>query len=249
MSDIFEFELFINSFPQLLLRLHITLFIVIVAIFCGFILGAALAAARLYKLPVLSQMAVAYVSLIRGIPILVLLFIVYIGLPMLVGQFGVDINRWDTLLFVLIAYSLDVAAFLSEIIRASVSGVDKGQTEAAYSVGMTRVQTFVRIVGPQAVKIAIPSLGNTIVSLLKDTSLAYTLGVIDVVGMIRTIATRTNRSLEAYAAAAILFFILSSALERCFRLIEKNMGIKRALPGQRTAANGKSAGKMTIKGR
>jgi L-cystine transport system permease protein len=226
MENIFDFNLFFKSFPQLLSRMYITLYIVVVAISIGFILGAFLAAVRLYKVPVLSQFAKAYVSFVRGIPILVLLFIVYIGVPMIFSKFGIRANRWNSMIFVLTTYALDTAAFLSEIIRASVSGVEIGQTEAAYSVGMTKKQTFLRIVGPQAVKIAIPSLGNTIVSLLKDTSLAYTLGVIDVVGMVKTIGTRTNRSLEAYAAAAIIFFVLSFALEQVFKLIENNVGAK-----------------------
>jgi L-cystine transport system permease protein len=245
MERIFDFDLFIKSFPQLLSRMYITLYIVVVAIVIGFILGAFLAAVRLYKVPVLSQLARAYVSFVRGIPILVLLFIVYIGVPMIFSKFGIRANRWNSMIFVLTTYALDTAAFLSETIRASVSGVEIGQTEAAYSVGMTKKQTFIRIVGPQAIKIAIPSLGNTIVSLLKDTSLAYTLGVIDVVGMVKTIGTRTNRSLEAYAAAAIIFFILSFALEQVFKLIENNAGAKKSNLNHHVLTNKKIA----IKGR
>lgn len=249
-ENIFDFTVFIKNFPLLLSRMYITLYIVVVAIAIGFILGAFLAAVRLYKVPVLSQFAKAYVSFVRGIPILVLLFIVYIGVPMIFSKFGIRANRWNSMIFVLITYSLDVAAFLSEIIRASVSGVEVGQTEAAYSVGMTKKQTFVRIVGPQAVKIAIPSLGNTIVSLLKDTSLAYTLGVIDVVGMVKVIGTRTNRSLEAYAAAAVIFFILSFALEQLFKYIENNTGAKNSNVNQGRIANKKIENKkIAIKGR
>lgn len=232
MENIFLFSLFLDSFPNLLARLHITLAIVLVALLCGALLGVFLAAARLYKTPVLAQAARVYVSFIRGIPILVLLYIVYIGLPLAVGAFGVNINRWNTLIFVMIAYSLNVAAFLSEIIRSTVAGVDIGQTEAAYAVGMTRWQAFRRIVFPQAVQIAIPSLGNTIVSLLKDTSLAYTLGVIDVIGAINAISANTHRSLEAYAAAAVIFFAVSSLLEQAFKWLERRLGAKSALPSQ-----------------
>lgn len=245
MQNMFKFDLFIQSFPQLLSRMYITLLIVVVALFFGFILGVILAAVRLYKVPVLSQLARFYVSFIRGIPILVLLFIVYIGVPMLFMKFGIKANRWNSMIFVLTTYVLDVAAFLSEVIRASVTGVEIGQTEAAYSVGMTKRQTFIRIIAPQAVKIAIPSLGNIVVSLLKDTSLAYTLGVIDVVGMIKTIATRTNRSLEPYIAAAIIFFVLGFLLEQVFKVIEKNFGEKSTTFTSRVAKNRKIA----IKGR
>lgn len=224
MENIFLFSLFIDSFPKLLSRLHITLYIVAVALLFGFLLGMYIAVIRLHKVPILSQLATAYVSFVRGIPILVLLYIVYIGLPLVVGVLGVNINRWDTMIFVMIAYIVNTSAFLSEIIRSAVAGVDIGQTEAAYSVGMTRWQTFRRIIAPQAIQIAMPALGNTVVSLLKDTSLAYTLGVIDLVGVIKAISSNTYRSLEAYAAAAIIFFILSSILEQVFKWIERKLG-------------------------
>ena len=225
MENIFLFSLFIDSFPKLLSRLHITLYIVAVALVFGMILGMYIAVVRLHKVPILSQLATAYVSFIRGIPILVLLYIVYIGLPLVVGALGVNINRWDTMVFVMIAYIINTSAFLSEIIRSAVAGVDIGQSEAAYSVGMTRWQTFSRIITPQAIQIAMPSLGNTVVSLLKDTSLAYTLGVIDLVGVIKAISSNTYRSLEAYAAAAIIFFVLSSILEQGFKWVERKLGV------------------------
>lgn len=224
MENIFLWSLFVDSFPKLLSRLHITLYIVVVALLFGMLLGTYIAVVRLYKVPILAQLATAYVSFIRGIPILVLLYIVYIGLPLVVGLFGININRWDTLIFVMLTYIVNTSAFLSEIIRSAVAGVDVGQTEAAYSVGMTRWQTFRRIVAPQAMQIAMPALGNTIVSLLKDTSLAYTLGVIDLVGVIKAISANTYRSLEAYAAAAIIFFLLSSLLEQLFQWIQKKLG-------------------------
>jgi L-cystine transport system permease protein len=234
MENIFLFSLFMDSFPKLLSRLHITLYIVVIALFFGMVLGTYIAVVRLQKIPILSQLATLYVSFVRGIPILVLLYIVYIGLPLVVGAFGVNINRWDTMIFVMIAYIINTSAFLSEIVRSAVAGVDRGQTEAAYSVGMTGWQTFSRIIAPQAIQIAMPALGNTIVSLLKDTSLAYTLGVIDLVGVIKAISSNTYRSLEAYAAAAIIFFVLSSILEQVFIWGERKLG---------------STNKITISGR
>jgi L-cystine transport system permease protein len=224
MENIFLWSLFFDSFPNLLSRLHITLYIVAVALLFGMVLGTYIAVVRLYNVPVLSQLAVVYVSFIRGIPILVLLYIVYIGLPLCVGFFGPNINRWDTMIFVMLAYIMNTSAFLSEIIRSAMAGVDVGQMEAAYSVGMTRWQTFRRITLPQAIQIAIPALGNMVISLLKDTSLAYTLGVIDIVGVIKAISSNTYRSLEAYAAAAIIFFLLSSILEQGFKWLEKKLG-------------------------
>ena len=232
---IFKWSLFLDCFPRLLARLPITLLIVAVAFACGFMLALAIAAARIHRVPVLGWLAVGYASFIRGIPILVLLFIVYIGLPLLAAPLGLDINRWDTLIFVLIAYSLNEAAFLSEIIRSAVLAVDPGQIEAARSVGLTSWQAFRRIVAPQAVQVALPSLGNSLVSLLKDTSLAYTLGVIDIVGIITSIRIRTYRSLEAYTAAAILFCALSLLLELLFQRLQRR---GRARPRRRQSTGG-----------
>jgi L-cystine transport system permease protein len=228
--DIFKFGLFLDSIPRLVSRLPITLLIVAVAFVCGFVLALGVAAVRIYQVPVLSWLAGGYTSFIRGIPVLVLLFIVYVGLPLALAPLGLDINRWDTLVFVLIAYTLNEAAFLSEIIRSAITAVDRRQIEAAHSVGLTGLQAFRRIVAPQAVQIALPSLGNSLVSLLKDTSLAYTLGVVDIVGIITSIRIRTYRSLEAYTAAAILFCLLSFMLELLFKQLDRRMGRRQARP-------------------
>ncbi|WP_346355388.1 amino acid ABC transporter permease [Azotosporobacter soli] len=230
LENLFSVGLFFTSFPTLLSRIHITLAIVAVAFIVGLIGGILLAAARIYRLPFAAPAAAAYVSFIRGIPLLVLLYIVYIGLPLLAEAGGIHINRLDSLWFVMIAYSMNSAAFLSEIIRAAVKGIDGGQLEAAYAVGMTRRQAFSRIIVPQALRISLPSLGNNIISLLKDTSLAYTLGVIDIVGVIKAISSNTYRSLEAYTAAAVIFFALSFLLERMFAKLQITLGIEQIKP-------------------
>lgn len=222
--ELFKWDLFLSVFPELLLRLPLTLLIVAVSVLLGFVLGSVLALVRLYRVPVFSQASNVLISFVRGIPILVLLFLVYIGLPVFFSLFGMNINRWDTLFFVLIAYSVNSAAFFSEIIRSSINGVDRKQTEAALSVGLTPLQTFSRIVLPQAVRIALPSFSVSIVNLLKDTSLAYTVGVIDMVGIITSIRIRTTRSLEAYAAAAIIFFAVSFLLETGFARLNRTLG-------------------------
>lgn len=222
--EIFKWDLFISVFPELLSRLYMTLSIVVVASVVGFLLGIVFALVRIFRVPVLSQACTLLISFVRGIPVLVLLFLVYIGLPVFFSMFGLNINRWDTLFFVLIAYALNAAAFYAEIIRSAIGGVDRKQSEAALSVGLTPLQSFSRIVLPQAVRIALPSIGVSLVNLLKDTSLAYSVGVIDIVGIIASIRVRTTRSLEAYAAAAVIFFIIGFFLERGFDELNKRLG-------------------------
>lgn len=227
MSNYFNFNLIFQYLPQLLSRLHITLLIVLCATVMGLFLGIILALCRLYKIPVLNQIAVIFISFMRGTPILVQMFIVYYGLPMLLMKIGIDINRWDKLYFVIITYGINTAAFNAETIRGAIISIPEGQVEAAYSVGMTKLQTFIRIMAPQSVLIILPTLGITLVGLLADTSLAFTLGIIDVMGKVNAIASNTYRSLEGYVSAALIFLVLSVMLEKLFSLVEKKLQIQK----------------------
>ncbi|MCX7772070.1 MAG: amino acid ABC transporter permease [Clostridia bacterium] len=226
MGDFFNFQLIFTYLPKLLSRLHVTLLIVVLATVIGTLLGAGLAFIRLYRIPVLNQLTVLYISFIRGTPILVQMFIVYYGLPTLLIVFGIDINRWDKLIFIILTYGLNATAFLSEIFRASIASVPLGQSEAAYSVGMSKLQTFGRIIAPQAFRIALPSFGTNLVGLLQDSSLAFTLGVVDIMGQVQSIGARTYRSFEGYVAAGIIFLALSILVEKGSTVIEKRLVIK-----------------------
>jgi len=227
MENYFNINLIIQYLPQLLSRLHITLFIVLSATVIGLFFGIILALFRVYKVPLLNQISIVYISFMRGTPILVQMFIVFYGLPMLLMKIGININRWDKLYFVIITYGLNAAAFKAEMIRAAISNIPAGQVEAAYSVGMTRLQAFSRIIAPQSVIIILPTLGITLVALLQDTSLAFTLGIIDVMGKVNAIAANTYRSIEGYVSAAIIFFVLSILLEQLFSRIEKKLHIQK----------------------
>lgn len=229
MGQLFEINVVFQELPKLLSRLHITLLIVISAVLIGIVLGIILALFRLYKIPVLNQFAIVYISFIRGTPILVQMFVVYYALPMLLDLIGIDINRWDKIYFVIISYGFNAGAFMGEIFRAAISGVPVGQAEAAYSVGLTRLQAFCHIIIPQAVVSALPPFGMTIIGLLQDTSLAYTLGIIDVMGEIQAIASDTHRSIEGYVAAGIIFLVLAALLEKAFSMLENKLQIKSAV--------------------
>lgn len=228
MGSFFNLRLVFEYLPKLLSRLHITLMIVILATIIGIFLGAILALFRLYKIPIFNQLAIIYISFIRGTPILVQMFIVYYGIPLLLMNVGININRWDKFYFVVLTYGLNAAAFKAEIIRAAITSVPIGQTEAAYSVGMTRLQAFYRIVAPQAVLIALPTMGTSIVGLLQETSLAFTLGIIDVMGKVNAIAGNSYRSIEGYVGAAIIFLGLATLLEKAFSIVERKLQIKKS---------------------
>jgi L-cystine transport system permease protein len=221
MTDIFSFQRVFEYFPPILSRLPVTLLITATATVIGLLLGILLAVVRLYRIPVLNQISIVFISFMRGTPIIVQMFVVYYGLPSLLLAAGIDINNWDKMVFVITTYGLNLAAFLAEIFRASIAGVPAGQAEAAYSVGLTRYQAFRRIVAPQAVRSALPSVGVNMVGLLQDTSVAFPLGIIDVMGKVRAIGANTYHFLEGYFVAAILFVVLSYLLEKGFVLLEK----------------------------
>jgi L-cystine transport system permease protein len=199
----------------------VTLLIVAVAISAGVILGMVIAFFRLEKIPILKEISVVFVSFIRGTPMLVQLFVVYYGLPALFMIFGVNIMRANRLFFVFVTYGLNSAAFLSEIFRSAIGSINKSQWDAASSIGLTRIQIYFRVIIPQSVVIAIPSVGTFLSALLQDTSLAFAIGVMDIVGKITSMSAALGHNLEGYAIAAVVFIALSFGIERVFALLEK----------------------------
>lgn len=182
-----SFQDWVDLFVRIIDKLPLTLFMMIVALFFALILGVIIAVIRIQKPPVLYGIATFYLSFTRSTPLLVQLFLIYFGLPQLLLVVNIDINSWDRLIFAISAFSLHTGAYLSEVIRSAYMAVGKEQLEAAYSVGMSYTQALRRIILPQAFVIALPDLGNNIIELLKDTSLAFTIGIIDIMGQVRII--------------------------------------------------------------
>jgi L-cystine transport system permease protein len=227
MHDLFDPATVLLYLPKLLAKLPVTLLIVLSATAAGILFGLALAFVRLYRVPVLNQATLLYISFVRGTPIIVQMFLVYYGLPMLMDLVGIDINRWDKLFFVVVTYGLHAAAYYAEIFRGAIGSVPAGQAEAAYSVGLTRFQAFRRIVAPQAVLTAVPNVGTAVAGLLQDTSLAFTIGIIDVMGEVKVIGGNTHRMLEGYTGAALIFLVLALMLERTFFSLETRLRVMR----------------------
>jgi L-cystine transport system permease protein len=229
--DFFSFGRVVEYFPLLLSKAPVTLLIAISSTIFGLILATLIAVVLLFKPPVLYQLARVYISFMRAIPINIQLFIFYYGLPSLLvpvlRPFGINPNRINAIYFVIATYGISSAAFLSVMLSASIRGVDVGQSEAALSIGMTPWQMFRRVIAPQAYHIALPELGNSIVSILKNTALAFTVGVIDMVGMINAIAARTTHRLEGYVGAAFVYFVICTLLEKLFSQIEKKSKVFR----------------------
>lgn len=221
MGSSFEPSLIVESIPKLLSYLHITIEILALSVGLGLLLGILIAMPRLYHIPILKEIVTVYISFIRGTPILIQLFLVFYGLPVIVGLFGIDITRMDPFYFVIVTYTLSNAAAFSEIFRGAITSVDYGQTEAAYSIGLTPLQNFYRIVFPQAFRVALPNIANASISSLKDTSLAFSIGVMDMMGRGETLISATMHAVEIYISLAIIYYVIVLIFERLFKWIER----------------------------
>ena len=201
--------------PEILYALPLTLWILIVTIVIGSLLGALLAWGQLYGDEAILSISKGYVFVLRCTPPIVLLFMVFYGLPeFLEWWLGLDVNGWSRTVFVITAMTLLYAATISEVFKSAYLAVPNGQLEAGLSIGLTEFQTFQRILLPQAFRFALPNISNAILNLLKDTALAYTIGLADIMGAGNLLIGRNlgNYSLETYTAVAVVYWTLALLL-------------------------------------
>ena len=190
-----------NLVPMLKATVTMTLPLTAVSFVIGLAIAVGVALARMSTRRVLSVPARFYISIIRGTPLLVQLFIVFYALP----QFGIVIDPFPA---AVIAFSLNVGGYAAEVVRSSILSVAHGQWEAAESLGMTYVQTLWHIVFPQAARIAVPPLSNTLISLVKDTSLASTILVTELLRTAQLAAAPTFDFFALYGVAAIYYWVI-----------------------------------------
>lgn len=222
----FEPSYIFQVIPQLLPYLSVTLSIMACVVILGSLLGFFLARARIRRRHVLGLLADAYIGILRCTPPIVLLFIVFYGLPaLLLAVTGVNINGIYKGIFVLITFTLLFAAPMAEVMRSAYLAIDPGQREAAISVGMSEPQAFMHIVLPQAAAVALPNFGNALINLMKDGTLAYTIGLIDVMGQGTLIIARNfgAYALETYLALTIIYWALTLIIEQLFGSIERHL--------------------------
>lgn len=223
MENTYDLSTVPSYIPKILKALPVTAEILIFSLLFGLLLGALVTMGVLGKNKMVRIISNGYISFMRGIPTLVLIFLLYLGLPQLMVGIGIDLSAITKTKYIIACLSLGSSANMAEMMRASYLAVDKGQREAAYSVGMKGFTAFRRIILPQAVGIAIPTLGNNIIMLFKETSLAFTVGVIDLLGKARAISSAsygTNR-LEVYIATGIVFWIICILMEYISKAVEK----------------------------
>jgi len=182
----------------------------------GLILALLVALMRLSRNRLVSAIARTYISIIRGTPLLVQLFVIFYGLP----SVGITISPWPS---AIIAFSLNVGGYAAEVIRAAILSVPKGQWEAGHTIGMSRHQTLVRIILPQATRVSVPPLSNTFISLVKDTSLASLILVTELFRVAQQVAAFSQEFMLLYLEAAVIYWIICLVLASGQSALEKRL--------------------------
>lgn len=221
MSKYFDVGYMIQSLPTLLAYIHVTLMITAVSAVLGILLGSLIAIVRIKKVPVLNQILVVFISFMRGTPFLVQLFLIYFGVPEIMSHLGMNVRNLPGLVFVYAVFTLHIAAYSAEIMRASISAVSQGEKEAAMAIGMTELQSYVRIILPQAFTLSIPPLTNLIIGMLKGTALVFNVGVVDMMRRADLMGGNSQRYLELFVDAAIIYAVLIFIVTTAGRWIEK----------------------------
>jgi polar amino acid transport system permease protein len=192
----------------------ITLGISFLSLFVGSIIGFLFSLLRISRNRVFSALTFAYAELFRGTPILVQLFLVYFGLPIV---FHLEVSAFTT---VAVSMTLYTAGYMTEIFRAAIQAVDRGQWDAAYSIGMTYMQALFKVVLPQAMRIAVPPTLGQFISILKDSSLASIIGFMELTKAGMAVRAATSNTLLAFAIVTCLYFMICYSLSIASRRVE-----------------------------
>lgn len=211
-------ELVMQNFPFLLEGAYYTLVITLVSMFFGSLIGVVVAIARLKGNKLMQAIARFYVSIIRGTPTLVQIIIIYYGLV----DFGISLNPLPA---AFIALSINNGAYLSESMRGALQSIPKGQTEAAYATGMTPWQAMRRIVLPQAIRRAIPPVGNTFIGMLKETSLVSVISVTELLRSAQLLIAQYYVYLPFYLGIALIYWVLSTLFAFLLNKLEQRLSI------------------------
>ncbi len=215
----FDVDYTLGIFPILLKYVDITLSMAFISTAIALTIAILIAIIKTFNTKVLSQIADVYISFFRGTPLLVQLFLLYYGLPQIFPSF----SSLDAYSASILGLSLHFSAYMAEAIRGAISSIDKGQFEAAESLGMSQTQTFVYIILPQAIRVAIPSLMNNFIDLVKSTSLAFTLGVPEIMAKAQLEASSSFKYFESFLAVALVYWALVVFFGYLQRRLEKRL--------------------------
>ena len=212
-----DFSLFWSSLGPLFLgAIQGTIPLTLASFALGLMIALVIAVMRISPNKLASAVARVYISVIRGTPLLVQLFVIFYGLPAV----GVKIDPWPS---AIIAFSLNVGGYAAEIIRAAILSVPRGQWEAGHMIGMSRNQALVRIILPQAARVSVPPLSNTFISLVKDTSLASLILVTEMFRVAQQVAAFSQEFMLLYLEAALIYWVICLILSTAQTSVEKRL--------------------------
>ncbi|MEZ5732527.1 MAG: ABC transporter permease [Paracoccaceae bacterium] len=222
----FDLTLIVEALPKMLMGIGLTFQLMILSGFLGLLLAIAIMLMRVSGKWYLSWPAQVYIYVFRGTPILVQIFIVYYGFPQL--GFIRESIFWpifrDPFGCAIVALTLNVGAYVSEILRGGVLGVDRGVLEAGEALGLSKSQRFIYLTTPIATRLALPAYGNDLISLLKSTALASTITLMDMTGIARTIVAQTYAPYEIFISLAIIYMVLTFFIQKLLGRIERYVG-------------------------
>lgn len=215
----FDIDYTLGIFPILFKYIDITISMALISTAIALVVAIIIAIIKTFKVRFLSQFCDLYISFLRGTPLIVQLFLLYFGLPQILPIF----SNLDAYSASIAGLSLHFSAYMAESIRGAISSIDKGQFEAASSLGMSKTQSFSYIILPQAIRVAIPSLMNNFIDLIKSTSLAFTLGVPEIMAKAQLEASSSYKYFEAFLAVALVYWIIVITFTYLQKRIEKRL--------------------------
>lgn len=213
----FEPSVVVQTMPMLMRGVYFTIILTIGGLFFGFVLGVGAGLMKLSRLLIPRKIAEAYIELIRGTPMLVQAMFLYYGVPMAAGL------RIPPLVAGIIVIAVNSGAYIAEIVRGAIQSINKGQTEAGRSIGLTRAQTMRYIIWPQAFQRMLPPLGNQFIISLKDTSLLMVIGVGELLRTGQEIVAVNFRAFEVYIAVALVYLVMTMSISKVLKITENRL--------------------------
>lgn len=226
-KESFNLNFILESFPKILGALPVTLEITAVTLVIGWLVGLIVAVGKIKGKPWLQKVLHILTDIIRGIPTVVLLYIVYFGLPTILSNcFGINTRGTSKVVYVVTALSIELATSSSEMFRSAYNSLQKGQLEAAHALGYTNWQSFIHVILPQGTFVILPNLGNAVLAVIQATALVYTLGIFDILGKARQIDINMAgvMTFEMYICAALIYWILALVIGQLFKQLERYFG-------------------------
>ncbi|MEG2246790.1 MAG: amino acid ABC transporter permease [Peptostreptococcaceae bacterium] len=217
--QIFDFEFLVNLMPIMIKYLGVTFKMSLLALLLGIIVGLVIALVVDAEVPVLKRLSKIYISFFRGTPLVAQLFFIYFGLIKIIPQLK-ELSAFNASVIVL---GLNSSAYFAESLRGAISSVDKGQAEACYAFGMTYIQAMRRVILPQAIRVAIPAMTNTFADIIKGSSLAFTIGVTEIMATAQSEAAATYKYLEAFTCVVIIYWFINLLVVYVQNKLEKKL--------------------------